>query len=69
MSNVHLCIPPNYSYIYDYPPLGTPMLAGYLKSHGIDAIQSDLNLEYNQYIFKNISDINQFFEKKRRPGS
>ena len=66
MSNVHLCIPPNYSYIYDYPSLGTPMLAGYLKSHGIDAIQSDFNLEYNQYIFKNISDINQFFEKKRQ---
>ena len=42
------------------------MLVGYLKSHGIGAIQSDLNLEYNQYIFKNIPDINQFFEKKRR---
>lgn len=62
---VLLVIPPNYSYTYDYPPLGTPMLSGYLKSKGIITAQIDLNLEYNKYILNRVNDVNNYFEKKR----
>ena len=65
MSQVLLIIPPNYSYVYDYPPLATPMLAGYLKTQGIAASQADLNLEYNRYIPQKISHLNEYFQEKR----
>lgn len=49
MSKVLLVLPPNYCYSYSFFPLGTPMLAGYLKSCGIEAEQRDYNLGYLQY--------------------
>lgn len=42
-----LVIPPKYG--TDYPPLGTPSLAGYLKSKGIEVKQVDWNIEYRSY--------------------
>lgn len=65
MPKVILCIPPNYSYAYDYPPLGTPVLAGYLRTKGIETAQWDFNLEYNTYISKEIPDLTGYFERKR----
>jgi radical SAM superfamily enzyme YgiQ (UPF0313 family) len=44
-----LCIPPNYCFTYDFPPLGTPMLSGYLKERGIEVIQVDYNIGYLDY--------------------
>jgi hypothetical protein len=44
-----LCLPPNYCYTYDFPPLGTPLLTGFLKEHGIEAIQADYNMDYLDY--------------------
>ncbi|MBI5882380.1 MAG: UPF0489 family protein [Elusimicrobia bacterium] len=44
MPEVRLVIPPDYE--YDAPPLGTPALAGFLKSRGIGVSQLDLNLAY-----------------------
>lgn len=48
MVKVLLCIPPDYS--YDYPPLGTPALVGFLKSKKINASQVDLNLRYRDFL-------------------
>lgn len=44
MFKILLCIPPRY--LYDYPPLGTPALLGYLKSKGVETEQVDWNVEY-----------------------
>ncbi|MBI5210009.1 MAG: UPF0489 family protein [Elusimicrobia bacterium] len=44
MPDVLLVIPPDYG--YDFPPLGTPALAGFLKSRGVGASQLDLNIAY-----------------------
>ena len=49
MPKALLCLPPCYCYTYDFPPLGTPMLAGYLKSKNIDVLQADYNMEYLHY--------------------
>jgi radical SAM superfamily enzyme YgiQ (UPF0313 family) len=54
MSKVLLSLPPNYCFSYDFFPLGTPMLAGYLRSHGIEAEQIDLNLGYLAHLKKKI---------------
>ena len=53
-----LCIPPNYCYSYEFPPLGTPMLTGYLKEKGIDVIQKDYNMDYLNYFIKKIFNKN-----------
>jgi radical SAM superfamily enzyme YgiQ (UPF0313 family) len=46
-----LCIPPAYDRIF--PPLGTPAIAGFLKSKGIAAFQEDLNIGFFEYIKRN----------------
>jgi len=52
MPSVLLCIPPDYD--YNFPPLGTPVLIGFLKSKGINAIQRDLNIPYNDFLASRI---------------
>jgi radical SAM superfamily enzyme YgiQ (UPF0313 family) len=47
---VGLFIPPAYD--RDVPPLGTPALAGFLRSKGIRVFQRDLNILYPGYINK-----------------
>ncbi|MFC1674565.1 B12-binding domain-containing radical SAM protein [Candidatus Omnitrophota bacterium] len=48
---IALFIPPTYDRAV--PPLGTPALAGFLKSKGINVAQGDLNICYFDYIKKN----------------
>ena len=54
MLKVLLCIPPSYCYTYDFPPLGTPMLSGFLKENGFEVLQQDYNLRYLDYWKKKI---------------
>lgn len=54
MFRVLLCIPPNYCFTYNFPPLGTPTLAGYLKQRGIEVVQADYNMAYLDYWKKKI---------------
>lgn len=49
-----LYLPPNYSYNYLFPPLGTPCLAGFLKSRGYPAVQIDGNMAYLDYLLESI---------------
>ena len=49
---VLLCLPPDYD--RNYPPLGIPALAGFLKSKGIDAMQVDLNLAYRVFLLDHV---------------
>jgi anaerobic magnesium-protoporphyrin IX monomethyl ester cyclase len=44
-----ICLPPNYCYTYEFPPLGTPLLCGFLKKQGIDVLQADYNMSYLDY--------------------
>lgn len=46
-----LCIPPTYD--RNCPPLGTPAIAGFLKSKGMAAFQEDLNINFSEYIRRN----------------
>lgn len=48
MPSVLLCIPPDYD--YNFPPLGTPALAGFLKKHRINVAQRDFNIEYRSFL-------------------
>jgi anaerobic magnesium-protoporphyrin IX monomethyl ester cyclase len=48
-----LCIPPQYD--YHFPPLGTPAILSFLKSKGIDAAQTDLNISYRDFLTNKIS--------------
>jgi len=48
MKKIILLIPPAYD--RDVPPLGTPTLAAFLKSKGIEVRQMDLNILYFDYI-------------------
>ena len=59
---IALFIPPAYD--RDYPPLGTPCLASFLKSKGIDAAQDDFNILYYDYIKTNKLD--KIFTKEYR---
>lgn len=49
---VLLCIPPDYS--CDFPPLATPALTSFLRSHGVDARQLDLNILYRDFLIRKI---------------
>jgi radical SAM superfamily enzyme YgiQ (UPF0313 family) len=49
---VLLCIPPDYD--HGFPPLGTPALCGYLKAKGIPAEQTDLNIQYREFLINKI---------------
>lgn len=49
---VLLCLPPDYD--RNYPPLGTPVLVGFLKSKGVNAMQVDLNLAYRVFLLGKI---------------
>lgn len=60
MVNVLLCIPPCYD--YDYPPLGTPMLLGYLKKHSVNVFQTDYNMQYMEFYKKLIFSRTQLVE-------
>jgi radical SAM superfamily enzyme YgiQ (UPF0313 family) len=55
-----LCIPPNYCYTYDFPPLATPMLSGYLKDKGIEVIQADYNMGYLDYLKRRVFNSGAF---------
>ncbi|KAF0121587.1 MAG: hypothetical protein FD151_1164 [bacterium] len=62
MLNTLLVIPPKYG--TDFPPLGTPALAGYLKSKGSYVKQVDWNIEYcSSFESENIdrSNVNPYF--------
>lgn len=48
-----LCIPPDYD--HNYPPLGTPALAAFLKKKGIVCSQLDLNLGYRAFLARHVS--------------
>ncbi len=61
MKKIILLIPPTYD--RDAPPLGTPTLAGFLKSKRIQVRQMDLNVLYFDYIKDRIEDL--FSEKYR----
>jgi anaerobic magnesium-protoporphyrin IX monomethyl ester cyclase len=50
---VLLCIPPDYE--YNFPPLGTPALLGYLKAKKIDAAQVDFNMAYRDFLAAKIN--------------
>lgn len=62
MFKILLCIPPDYD--YNFPPLGTPALCGFLKHKGLDVQQLDLNLKYRDFLIKHISGINDIRTKK-----
>lgn len=51
--NVLLCIPPDYD--YNFPSLGTPALAGFLKKNGFRCDQIDLNLAYRDFLAHRVS--------------
>ena len=53
MFKVTLCIPPDYD--HNYPPLGTPALSAFLKKHGINCDQTDLNLGYRDFLSQHFS--------------
>jgi len=48
-----LYIPPDYE--YNFPPLGTPALLGYLKAKKIEATQVDLNMAYRDFLVEKIN--------------
>ncbi len=48
-----LCIPPDYD--HNYPPLGTPTLAAFLKKKGVACSQIDLNLGYRDFLACHVS--------------
>lgn len=48
--HIFLCLPPNYSYIYLFPPLGTPCLTSFLKKQGYSVTQQDHNMAYFHYL-------------------
>lgn len=50
---VLLAIPPDYD--HNYPPLGTPALAAFLKKNGVSCAQTDLNIEYRDFLAQKIS--------------
>lgn len=52
MFKVQLCIPPDYE--RNFPPLGTPALAAFLKSHGVAVGQRDLNMAYRGFILDRV---------------
>lgn len=60
MPSVLLFIPPDYD--YNFPPLGTPVLTGFLKSKGINTIQRDLNIAYMDFLASRIKGghLNEF---------
>jgi radical SAM superfamily enzyme YgiQ (UPF0313 family) len=45
---IRLFIPPAYE--TDFPPLGTPALLAFLRSRGVAAFQSDLNISFDDYL-------------------
>ncbi len=47
-----LCIPPDYD--HNYPPLGTPVLAAFLKKKGVACRQIDLNLGYRDFLTRHV---------------
>jgi anaerobic magnesium-protoporphyrin IX monomethyl ester cyclase len=47
-----LCIPPDYD--HNYPPLGTPALAAFLKKKGAACSQIDLNLGYRDFLASHV---------------
>lgn len=58
MFKVLLCIPPDYD--YNFPPLGTPALCGFLKNKGIETYQIDLNLKYRDFLIRHIRSSSLF---------
>lgn len=48
-----LCIPPDYE--YGVPPLGTPALVGYLKTHGFPVTQADYNIAYRDFLWGKVT--------------
>ncbi|OGQ05664.1 MAG: hypothetical protein A3F82_04840 [Deltaproteobacteria bacterium RIFCSPLOWO2_12_FULL_44_12] len=79
--HVYLCLPPNYSYNYLFPPLGTPCLTGFLKAKGYPVTQADHNMVYFEFLLEKISVsepikikndvfvkklLNRLFEKKAK---
>ncbi|MEM7816984.1 MAG: hypothetical protein QXZ20_03665, partial [Candidatus Aenigmatarchaeota archaeon] len=64
MFKVLLCIPPDYE--YNFPPLGTACLSGFLKSKNIDTTQIDLNILYRRFLLNKIeADFLTLQEKKQ----
>jgi radical SAM superfamily enzyme YgiQ (UPF0313 family) len=47
-----LCIPPDYD--HNFPPLGTPALAAFLKKNGMLCSQIDLNLGYRDFLSRRV---------------
>lgn len=48
-----LCIPPDYQYYF--PALAAPALSAFLKAHGFDCVQIDLNLAYRDHLAAKVS--------------
>ena len=61
---VLLCVPPDYE--YNFPPLGTPALSGYLKAKKIDVAQVDLNMAYRDFLAEKINAKGLNKNEKRR---
>lgn len=58
-----LCIPPDYD--HNFPPLGTPALAAFLKKKGVACSQIDLNLGYRYFLARHVSGESPFNQEER----
>ncbi len=58
-----LCIPPDYD--HNYPPLGTPALAAFLKKKGVVCSQLDLNLGYRDFLAGCVSGVSALSREER----